>query len=186
VLFDLSRAFDRTWKNGLLWKLADYKIPVCYINWINNFLSGRQARTKVGNSTSKMRNLRDGLPQGSVLSPILFNVFINDLTADLDDSWLSSLFADDLAIAVQADTVEEAERQTQAAVNTVQQWTKKWRMVLAEDKCEALLITTDGRFAARKLDIKIGEKRIKTAKYPKFLGVTFDRLLNFNEHSEDR
>ena len=96
TLIDFSRAFDTVWKRGLYKKLYDLDVPEYLILWIKAFLSDRIAQVMYGSAHSRYRSMVNGLPQGSVLSPILFICFINDICDDMGVE--VSLFADDLAI----------------------------------------------------------------------------------------
>ena len=79
VTLDLEKAFDLMWTTGTLIKLNDFGINGKMFHWIHNFLNGRKIQVRVGNDTSDIHDLENGCPQGSVLSPILFNVITNTL-----------------------------------------------------------------------------------------------------------
>jgi hypothetical protein len=98
TLFDYSRAYDRVWRKALLLKLHRLGAGACLINWLSNFLSGRQCRVRFNQTLSKARLFRDGLPQGSALAPTLFIIFIDDTVRELASirDTIPSLFADDL------------------------------------------------------------------------------------------
>jgi hypothetical protein len=98
VFFDLSRAFDKVWKEGLLLKLLQTGVRHKMWTWIQHFLYARTARVKVDGHLSKKVILREGVPQGGVLSPTLFLVYINDVIAILTRNVPNTLHADDLAI----------------------------------------------------------------------------------------
>ena len=85
VTLDLEKAFDLIWTTGTLIKLNDFGINGKMFHWVHNFLNGRKIQVRVGNDTSDIHNLENGCPQGSVLSPILFNVIINTLDDALGD-----------------------------------------------------------------------------------------------------
>lgn len=98
VLIDFSKAFDTVWRQKLLNKLIEMNLPMCMINWIKDYLSGRNAQVKLDNTYSKSIPLKQGVPQGGVLSPTIFTLFINDIITTIEADTGSSLFADDLAI----------------------------------------------------------------------------------------
>ena len=185
MLFDFRRAYDTVWQRGLTEKLLLMGVAGCAVKWIEGFLQDRRARVKLGSATSPYRRFSDGLPQGAVLSPLLFSCFINDLPGALPRDCHPFLYADDLAVAVQARTVEHAVKRAQAAVDAVAKWATKWRMTLASDKCSATLFTTSPTEANIELDIKLHGEKLPTDRHPKFLGVVFDRLLSFTEHAKD-
>jgi len=95
---DFSNAFDLLYVKGLLKKLSDLNITGQLYNWIAEFLNGRKIRVRVGASLSDSYKLENGSPQGSVLSPILFLILINDIPQSTDPQASASLFADDTAV----------------------------------------------------------------------------------------
>ena len=95
---DFSKAFDSVWHPALFHKLISAGLPPCFARWIQSFLSDRRASVVYQNHKSRSFRVRRGVPQGSVLGPVLFSLFINDLPASLPSSVSCSLYADDLAI----------------------------------------------------------------------------------------
>ena len=95
---DFSKAFDSVWHPSLFHKLISAGLPPCFARWTRSFLSDRRASVVFQNHKSRSFRVRRGVPQGSVLGPVLFSLFINDLPASLPSSVSCSLYADDLAI----------------------------------------------------------------------------------------
>ncbi len=91
IFFDIPKAFDKAWHNGLSYKLININVPSYMLKYIVDFLNDRKFKVSIRDSTSKLRNIRCSVPQCSVLGPLLFLIYINDIP--LVDS---SLFADDL------------------------------------------------------------------------------------------
>ena len=98
IFFDISAAFDKVWPVGLIFKLVKIKLPLYLINWIVTFLNNRQFRVKIGDYCTEYFEILTGVPQGSVLSPTLFSIYINDIPMNNKKNQINSLlFADDLA-----------------------------------------------------------------------------------------
>ena len=95
---DFSKAFDSVWHCALFHKLLSLKLPPCFVLWVRSFLSDRRPKVQVGGSHSRSFGIRRGVPQGSVLGPVLFILFVDDITKDLLRGAHASLYADDLAI----------------------------------------------------------------------------------------
>ena len=180
TLIDFSRAFDTVWKWGLYKKLHDLGLPDQYVKWIKAFLSDRVAEVRYGSETSRKRSMVNGLPQGSVLSPILFLCFINDICDGMDIE--VSLFADDLAMWSQHHDIHQAEKNLQKALDKLEEWTQKWKLQLNIGKCETTLFTTSTMESKHVPHLLLKNTPIANNKNPTFLGVTFDRSLSFNAH----
>ena len=98
VWIDLQKAFDKVWTDGLLLKLRTCNISGNMFKWIKSYTHNRRARVVIDNNRSKKILLRHGVPQGGVLSPTLFIVFMNDLVKQLPTFVKSAMYADDLVM----------------------------------------------------------------------------------------
>ena len=182
ALIDFSRAFDRVWHTGLLWKLKNLGSPKCLLRCIKAFLANQISRVKFEGKTSKYRKVTGGVLQGSVLSPTLFLIFINDNTDQLPEGIVVSLFADDLAILASHEDLNEAARILQEGLDAVEAWAKKWKMQLNVEKCEITHFTTWTKEASWRPSVTLHGHTLQYAEAPTFLGVTFDWKLSFTKH----
>ncbi len=117
VFCDISKAFDRVWHKGLLHKLAETGIQGDILKWFKHYLSGRSQRVMVNGESSCWTVIKAGVPQGSVLGPLLFLVYINDIVNDINSS--IRLFADDTSLYIIVDTPDEAARNLNHDLETI-------------------------------------------------------------------
>ena len=182
VLYDFARAFDRVWRDGLLWKLSDCGVSSTYVRWVQAWLSNRIVWVKVDGVRSRRRLFRQGLPQGAVLSPLLFLVYVNDLVMRLSERVEVSAFADDLAVWKTSKNVNVCRRELQWASDEVVSWCEQWLMTVAVEKCSVTLFSQDRRDAEmRDLSVRMYGNELKREKLPCFLGITYDIALRFQE-----
>ena len=124
VMFsDFERAYDKVWRDGLLSKMIALSILYRFVKYARHFLSTRKTRVEVNGCRSDVFFLNEGLRQGSAISPLLFIIFINDITDYIKRETVPSLFADDTAVwfAVGKDKME-AERKMEANIDGVSKW----------------------------------------------------------------
>ena len=125
MLYDFERAFDRVWRDGLLWKLSGCGVSRTMVRWVQSWLSNRLVWVKVDGVRSRRRLFRQGLPQGAVLSPLLFLVYVNDLIEKLSGRVDVSAFADDLAVWKSAKDASVCRRELQWASDVVTDWCER-------------------------------------------------------------
>ena len=113
TLLDFSKAYDTVWREKLQLHMLNTDIPPTFIRWIRSFLNDRRGRVQLFNVFSSSRRFNQGLPQGSVLAPLLFLFYINDLASTLNDNAVIALFADDVCILTTARKREDAEAAAQ-------------------------------------------------------------------------
>ena len=138
---DFSKAFDSVWHLARYHKLISAGLPPCFARWTQSFFSDRRACVVFQNHKSRSFRVRRGVPQGSVLGPVLFSLFINDLPASLPSSVSCSLYADDVAIWSSSLSVPTAVEATQGALFRLE----RWCLPLNPSKCEASFFSVDLR-----------------------------------------
>jgi len=186
ALFDFSRAYDKVWRDGLLVKLMEKGVGRSAIGWLQGWVAERRACVDIQGVWSKERIFKQGLPQGSVLSPLLFLVFIDDLLERLGKELRVSGFADDLAVWVCDGDVEAGKIKIQWAVDQVWEWSKEWLMVVVIEKCSVSLFSNDPRDTemGRVKGLKMNGEEIRVEKFPTFLGITYDVKMRFEAQLE--
>ena len=200
VLLDYSKAFDTVWRSRLLVSMSEKGVPAEYIMWLNGFLTNRQARVRLHGVKSSSKQLHQGVPQGCVLSPLLFLFFINNLAEKLYKvdpvraaRLVISLFADDVTIVARDHVIENAVADAQWAVDVVSEWSKEWKLDLNASKSEVTFFsrnTHESKYEPslhiKKVD-KVNGTVVKSPipfnPTPTLLGVIYDRTLSFREHT---
>lgn len=181
VFIDLERAFDSVWHAGLLHKLNELKIPPYIGKWIKSYLSNRTFRVKINNNYSTTRLIEAGVPQGSVLGPLLFIIFFNDIPTNNDNSSTPANFADDLSFWYGHKNPKAITIHLQNTLNKLKHWLYKWRMKLNINKTTCILFTRSR--TKQNLQLYYDNNLIQTDNNPRFLGVSLDTKLNFNSHT---
>ena len=182
VLLDYEKAYDKVWRDALIYKMLKIGVSATLIRWIQCWLSNRMAWVEFNSTASKKKLFRQGLPQGSVLSPILFLIYINDVAEVVDKTNASiSLFADDIALWARDKSIDEASCKVELAAEKVAQWSEEWLMSLSIGKCEVALFN-NGLGGTELVSVSMKGKELKINSNPTFLGVTYDRKLTFVEH----
>ena len=186
TFFDYEKAYDKVWRDGLLSKMLDLKIPLRFIRYIRSFLSNRQTRVEINGKRSQRFVLKEGLPQGSSISPLLFIIFINDIGVDLHPQTVASLFADDTAIWMPGGGTDEEMEETkgllQIEVDKIMKWADTWKMSINVEKTSSLVISSNTANLKWKPELVTEKGIIKTVASYKFLGITIDGGLRFIEH----
>jgi len=180
VFLDLSSAYDTVRKRGLILKLA--KTLKCRtVRLLDNTLSNRKFRVSLGGKESHYKRLQNGLPQGSVLSPLLFNVYIADIT---DTSSKKFMYADDVTLVSQARSFIELERTLNEDLGKIQKHFQKWHLTFDPNKSVKRIFHLNNWDAKKELDIIIAGNKITTEECPKYLGMKFDRILTYKQYME--
>ena len=140
ILLDFSKAFDKVDHEGLLLKLHHLGISGPLLNWARSFLIGREQRVVVEGMESAPSKVLSGVPQGTVLGPLFFLIYINDISKGLSKGTKIRLFADDSLLYRTIETPSDSAT-LQNDLNTLQLWEKKWKMEFHPGKCQLLRIT---------------------------------------------
>lgn len=189
VVFDIRKAFDKVWHNGLIYKLHHINIPNKIGKWIVSFLENRKFFVKVNNSISNVYKIETGVPQGANLSPILFTIYINDImevNRTVHGKVKSQLFADDLFAFNSDKNLNRLKVQMNNYLKGLQSWLNKWRLEIAANKCSFNIYCkkTPRDIKNGKFSLKIYDELIPNEIHPKYLGLTLDKKLNLNNHVE--
>ena len=138
MFLDFSKAFDTVPHQRLLLKLQHYGIKDCLLKWFNAFLTQRRQRVVINGCASHWSSVLSGVPQGSILGPLLFVLYMNDLPCSLNSC--VKMFADDVALYHSVQQEDDC-LTLQHDLDTIASWCISWQMKLNPSKCEALCIS---------------------------------------------
>ena len=176
MMLDLSKAFDCISHRLLIAKLKAYGVDDTVCNLIKSYLSNRLQRVKIGQSRSSWLHILKGVPQGSIIGPLLFNIFTNDILYLLENMYN---YADDNTISCFGETVQEVKCKVEKSTSVAMQWFKDNHMQANAHKFQAMLM---GLKEPSDIHFEVGECAIHPSDSVKLLGVDIDNKLNFNEH----
>jgi len=174
---DFSKAFDSVCHSKLCAKLTSYGIDGKLLKWLSLFLNGRSQRVKVGNCFSDYKPVYSGVPQGSVLGPILFLLYINDIVSLFGNDITVKLFADDVKMYVSFDNINDC-RILQTGLDLLCDWCKRWQLNASPTKCMIL------HFGCKNplVSYSINNTVLPNVEEVKDLGICVDNCLKFDKH----
>ena len=184
AFIDLKKAFDKVWKSGLMVKLLRAGIRGNMLRWTKSYLHSRKARVLVNGHFGRKVLLRQGVPQGGVLSPTLFILFINDIVAELPKGVNAALYADDLVLYCTEEHATTARYRMQIALDKLTAWSKRWCVAINmdKDKTSATLFTLTAQKAGT---LTLGDQQLGYKDEQTHLGITFDKRLTWKKQIEN-
>lgn len=181
VFCDISKAFDRVWHKGLLFKLKRVGINGSLLDWFTNYLLDRKQRVVMPGVTSSWGYIKAGVPQGSILGPLLFLVYINDIVSDINST--IKLFADDTSLYLIVDTPNNAANMLNNDLETIHRWAETWLVTFNPSKSESLLISRKNIKPAHP-PLKMNSETIKEVPHHKHLGIFLSNDGTWHQHIE--
>ena len=184
VFFDLEKAYDTTWRQGIIQQLFDMGIRGNMMKFINEFLKDRYIKVKVGTKISSSFKQEQGVPQGSVLSVTCFAVAINNITKMVSAPVEGSLYVDDFAIYCTGYDAESICKHLQTNINKIDKWASNNGFKFSTAKTVAVRFSRSRRIENIPPLLLKGNV-IPYEEHVKFLGIKFDQKLTWNLHIQD-
>ena len=184
IFIDLQKAFDTVDHQILLKKLEHYGVRGLANNWFRSYLTNRKQYVSVNGYNSTEQNMNYGVPQGSVLGPLLFLIYINDLNNAIKFC-TTHHFADDTNLLFVDKSLKKIQKYVNLDLKFLCKWLKANKISLNASKTELIIFRDPRKKRTHELKIKIDGKRLIPSKYVKYLGVLIDCNLNWNTHEID-
>lgn len=194
VTLDFKAAFDTIWHKGLILKLHRNKVDWHIIKFIASYLNKRQYAVSINDDRSSDRNITSGAPQGSILSAILFLIYLVDFPKIPNKAMNAQrlLFADDVLIYAINKSVKAAQNLINKFLVQVVEYTNTWKLILNVSKCESMGIvgstkdtTATQRKNVKNLKIMINGAQLENKNHIKYLGIILNKKLNFITHFDN-
>ena len=182
VFLDFQKAFDTVNHHILLEKLFNYGIRGVAHDWIRSYLNNRKQYVEYQNTSSEQKLIRCGVPQGSILGPLLFLIYINDL-ANTSELFLSILFADDSNLICTGPNLNKLIHQINTEMVKICDWLNSNKLSLHVGKTNYMIFAPKGKSIVTDIDIVINNTPIKRIDQVKFLGIIIDDKLTWSAHT---
>ena len=179
VFVDISKAFDKVWHEGLLYKLKSMGISGELYNLLENYLSGRFQRVILNGQRSSWRPVLAGVPQGSILGPHLFLIYINDLPNELKSN--AKLFADDTSLYTIVKDKNESANILNNDLQLISKWGYQWKMLFNSEPAQEVLFSRKKQLQNHP-NISLNNIQVERSGHQKHLGLILDEKLNFKKH----
>lgn len=183
VFLDISKAFDKVWHRGLLFKLRQLGLSDIILDWFSSYLDSRVQQVVVDGETSQSANIFAGVPQGSILGPLLFLIYINDLVENLlcnvflyaDDTFLLDIFSDPVSSSIRINT----------DLNTMLNWGTIWKMIFSPPKTSYMIVSKKTHHIQYP-DLTFNGSVLQRKNSHKHLGLVINKNFTWNEHIENQ
>jgi len=181
VFCDISKAFDKVWHRGLLFKLRQLGISGLLLSWFTNYISDRRQKVSLQGHSSNWAPIKAGVPQGSVLGPLLFLIYINDIVREVKSN--IRLFADDSTLYIEVTDAQVAADILNTDLACVSQWAKQWLVTFSPEKTTSMLCSLRDKGLLPTLYFEGTE--IGIVNHHRHLGITLSQDISWQHHIDD-
>ena len=181
IFCDISKAFDRVWHKGLLFKLKSAGVSGSLLTWFSDYLNDRKQRVVLPGASSSWTSVKAGVPQGSILGPLLFLLYINDIVEDINSS--IRLFADDTSLYIIVDDPIHAAEQLNLDLAKIHHLADKWLVTFNPGKSESILLSRKHNKPYHP-PVLLNQTQITEVNSHKHLGIIFSNDCTWHEHLE--
>ena len=186
TFLDISKVFNKVWHKGLIFKLKSYSVDGSLLKLMENYLTGCQQRVILNGWTSAWKNILTGVPQGSVLGPLLFLIYINDLLNGIQS--ICKIFADDTSLFSKVKDTTFSDTQLNKDLNKISKWAFQWNMLFNPDPSKQAIeiCFSHKRDNENYPSLVFNNTKVQIANSQKHLGLILDSKLKFNEHINNK
>ena len=173
IFRDISKAFVRVWNNGLLFKLKSAGVSRSLLTWFSDYLNDRKQRIVLPGATSSWTSVKAGVPQGSILGPLLFLLYINDIIEDINSS--IRLFADETSLYIIVDGPIQTAEQLNLDLTKIHRWLDKWLVTFNPRKSDSILLSRKHNKPYHPA-VLLNQTQIAEVNSHKHLGINFQMI----------
>ena len=183
IHLDLSKAFDMVSHNLLLYKLHQFGISGQLLMWFKSYLTDRHQRVVLNSATCDWLPVTSGVPQGSLLGPLLFLFYINDMPDSLENGSDIALFADNINVYRPIDSSSSG-CLLQQDLTRLQEWSSNWKMAFNAEKCKVICISRKRSSTSALSRYQLDHQELECVFYTSDLGITVSHNLQWTKHIE--
>ena len=185
IFCDISKAFDRVWHSGLIYKMKAVGIDGDLLRLLENYLCNRQQRVVIKGQTSEWGEISAGVPQGSVMGPLMFLIYINDLVTSVSNDINIKLFADDTLLYFAGNDHNISSKLLNDNLKKIQKWADQWLVTFNPMKTELLNISNKRAVNFDNHSVYFDNTKLQGVSQHKHLGVTFNSKLKWSNHIDN-
>ena len=179
IFLDISKAFDKVYHQGLIFKLRQYGFEGNILAWLESYLIDRHQRVVINGACSEWKYTNAGVPQGSILGPLLFLIFINDIVENIQSSIY--IFADDTSLLSPIENPVSTFETLNNDLQKLYNWANQWRVTFNAKKTEYMIFSYKNKLPNYP-SLFLGNQKITLVKKHTHLGLTFDTKMTWKEH----